>query len=273
MFYRSDHPCLEVSGQSPDLWMLVYRLAGVWDRSQIGLSRHVSVRYILKRSLNIDRTSTSPRSKSSCTIPRRWVPMAVGRVPSNDRGGRPCHPWNSIAALQGVECNRAPLIIWTGGAAKAQQIVLGMKSHIMISNLGWANQEVFTAFVASVLSLDTMEALFRYPISAPLVKSVSNLFQISHPVTLLVPLCWVVPLLLCVKSLIVFFPEEEMFRCIFCETMEGASRTRSFCCKGRIDSIASEVELDLTNRHAECSWAGMGIEKILCHFDFEKLHL
>ena len=101
MFYRSDHPCLEVSGQSPDLWMLVYRLAGVWDRSQIGLSRHVSVRYILKRSLNIDRTSTSPRSKSSCTIPRRWVPMAVGRVPSNDRGGRPCHPWNSIAALQG----------------------------------------------------------------------------------------------------------------------------------------------------------------------------
>ena len=78
MFYRSDHPCLEVSGQSPDLWMLVYRLAGLWDRSQIGLSRHVSVRYILKRSLNIDRISTSPRSKSSCTIPRRWVPMAVG---------------------------------------------------------------------------------------------------------------------------------------------------------------------------------------------------
>ena len=128
MFYRSDHPCLEVSGQSPDLWMLVYRLAGLRDRSQIGLSRHVSVRYILKRSLNIDRISTSPRSKLSCTVPRRWVPMAVGRVPSRDRGGRPCHPWNSIAALQGVECNTAPLIIWTGEAIKAQQIVLGFPS-------------------------------------------------------------------------------------------------------------------------------------------------
>ena len=96
--------------------------------------------------------------------------MAVGRVPLRDRGGRPCHPWNSIAALQGMECNRAPLIIRTGEAIKAQHIVFGMKSHIMISHL--SRVSVFTAFVASALSLYTMEALIRYPISAPLVKSI-----------------------------------------------------------------------------------------------------
>ena len=105
MFYRSDHPCLEVSGQSPDLWMLVYRLAGVWDRSQIGLSRHVSVRYILKRSLNIDRTSTSPRSKSSCTIPPEdgspWllaVSLQMTEVEDHAILGiqsQPCRGWNA----------------------------------------------------------------------------------------------------------------------------------------------------------------------------------